>query len=364
MRLLPETAAAATVYIFLPLASSSSELYESERIQEYRKRKYQWPPAPSEYVPNTLGWRSIHQRRFNQTAHIEDKEPAAWNAYSVLVHSALLSPNFTEFGWGITKGPKSLVDALHENLMNGLEHAEDLLVEDENRDSEDDYDEDFEDSENPLERPLMIPNEHLNQRALEELLPIQEAWSGVQLKGEIAYGLRVYRNQSNLQMHIDDPTTHIISSILHVGHDPEGEPWPLVIEDFQGNTHEIYLETGDMLLYESSKCFHGRPKRYNGKWYSSLFTHYYPVDWDAEQVTLESLYRIPPTWWELPDQTVEDLDELIVTGTSFKEPECEHDWCSMKKTIKSKSPPNLAFGQVVSTDGEIKSMGLDSEDEL
>lgn len=119
-----------------------------------------------------------------------------------------------------------------------------------------------------------------------------------------------------------------------------------------------------MLLYESSKCFHGRPKRYNGKWYSSLFTHYYPVDWDAEQVTLESLYRIPPTWWELPDQTVEDLDELIVTGTSFKEPECEHDWCSMKKTIKSKSPPNLAFGQVVSTDGEIKSMGLDSEDEL
>ena len=92
MRLFPATIAAiAYVNIFvLPLASS--EMYEDERIQEYHKRKYQWPPDPSEYVPSTPGWRSIHQRRFNQTAHIEDKESEAWNAYRVLVHSALLSP--------------------------------------------------------------------------------------------------------------------------------------------------------------------------------------------------------------------------------------------------------------------------------
>lgn len=270
--------------------------------------------------------------------------------------------NFTEFGWGLTKAPKSLVDALHENLMNGIEHMEDLPVEDENRDSEDDYD--SEDTEYPLEPPLFVSNEHLNQRALEELLHIHEAWSGVQLEGEIAYGLRVYRNQSNLQMHIDNPATHIISSILHVGHDLEGDPWPLVIEDFLGNTHEVYLETGDMLLYESSKCFHGRPKRYNGKWYSSLFTHYSPLTWDADQVSMETTYRIPPTWWEEPNEVVEGLDELVVTGTSLKEPGCEHEWCSMKNTIKSKSPHDLTFGQVVSTDGKIKSLGLDSEDEL
>lgn len=93
MRLFPATTIAAIAYVnifVLPLASS--EMYEDERIQEYHKRKYQWPPAPSEYVPNTPGWRSIHQRRFNQTAHIEDKESEAWNAYRVLVHSALLSP--------------------------------------------------------------------------------------------------------------------------------------------------------------------------------------------------------------------------------------------------------------------------------
>eukprot|EP00984_Skeletonema_dohrnii_P028752 scaffold18846_cov94-Skeletonema_dohrnii-CCMP3373.AAC.1 len=150
-----------------------------------------------------------------------------------------MSPNFTEFGWGLTKAPKSLVDALHENLMNGLQNADDLPLEDaelfDSFDSEDEeeYDsEDFDegkmqkkDDENPLDLPYMIPNEELNERAVKELLPIHEAWSGVKLKGNNAYGLRVYRNHSNLQMHIDESTTHIISSILHVGHDPDGEPW-------------------------------------------------------------------------------------------------------------------------------------------
>jgi hypothetical protein len=79
---------------------------------------------------------------------------------------------------------------------------------------------------------------------------------------------------------------------------------------------------------------------------------------------METTYRIPPTWWEEPNEVVEGLDELVVTGTSLKEPGCEHEWCSMKNTIKSKSPHDLTLGQVVSTDGKIKSLGLDSEDEL
>ena len=418
------TAAAATIvvaiYISLPFAAvvSGNELYEEDRVAEYHKRKYKWPPLETEYVPDTPGWRAIHQRRLNQTAHLQNRD-STYNAYMNVIHSALMVPNFTEFGWGLTKAPKSLVYALLENLMNGLEHADDLPVEEpeyyDDYSSDDSEDEDNEgeeagegkneirikkDDENPIDLPLMIPNEHLNIRALKELLPIHEAWAGVKLTGNNAYGLRVYRNHSNLQMHIDESSTHIISSILHVGHDPEGEPWPLVIEDLLGNTHEVYLETGekmenhfallfawkehsvyklttvplilcrvfvsgDMLLYESSKCFHGRPKRYNGRWYSSLFTHYYPEDWDAEQVNLETHYRVPPTWDVEPndddEETVEGFDKLVVTETSFKEPDCEHEWCAMKNTIKSKSPADLKFGQVVSTDGIIKSLGLDKE---
>ena len=153
--------------------------------------------------------------------------------------------------------------------------------------------------------------------------------------------------------------THIISSILHVGHDPEGEPWPLVLEDLRGNTNEIFLEKGDLLLYESSKCFHGRPKRYNGGWYSSLFTHFYPEDWDGEGIQMDAHYRIPPEWDDVPEEDAEGLEALVVTETSFKEPECEHEWCGMDDTIQWKRPAELRFGEVLSGDAAIRSLGLD-----
>ena len=121
-----------------------------------------------------------------------------------------------------------------------------------------------------------------DSQVLHELKPFHEAWSRIPLVEQNAYGIRVYRNDSHLNMHVDKSNTHIISCILHIDHDPESEPWPLVIEDFQGNTNEVVLESGDMLFYESSKCLHGRPKRFKGKWYSSLFVHYYPAeDWNV-----------------------------------------------------------------------------------
>ena len=341
-------ASSIAILLLCCIRKSSCQLLEEDRVAEYNKRNHKWPPLPDDYIPQTPGWRSLFERRLAQVATIPSSV-SKYNGYMSTVHSALIAPNFTEFGWGLTRGPPDLVQALLDNLMRGLE-SENTPVEH--------YDHNV-DSEYPMELPLMIPNEELNTRAMRELKPIQEAWSGVKLIGNNAYGLRVYRNQSNLQMHIDESTTHVISSILHVGHDPDGDPWPLVIEDLHGNTHEVFLETGDMLLYESSKCFHGRPKRYNGKWYSSLFTHYYPTDWDAEGVLLESHYRIPPGWDDIPEMIDEGLDELVVTETSFKEPGCEHEWCAMKNTAKWEMPPGLSVGQFVTTDGEIRTFNLD-----
>ena len=120
-------------------------------------------------------------------------------------------------------------------------------------------------------RPLFIDNDELNAKVLDELRPYHEQWAGIALEGAIAYGLRAYQNHSRLLMHIDKSRTHVISSILHIDHSEDSEPWPLVIEDFQGNTNEVVLESGDMLFYESSKCFHGRPHYFKGSWYSSIF---------------------------------------------------------------------------------------------
>uniref|UniRef100_A0A7S1ZC40 Uncharacterized protein n=1 Tax=Trieres chinensis TaxID=1514140 RepID=A0A7S1ZC40_TRICV len=256
------------------------------------------------------------------------------------LHSGLLCPNFTENGWGLTRAPQGLVDDLRRSLHRGLagdlpEETLTQCIEGENR-------------------PKMIKQYELNARALRELKHIHEAWAGRKLVGNNAYGLRVYRNESGLNMHIDKTETHIISSILHVDHDPMGDPWPIVIEDYQGNLNEVYLEPGDMLLYESSKCFHGRPKPFNGLWYSSLFIHYYPEDWPAGKIKMDAHYRVPPSWHkQMPKE--DGLEDFVVIETSVKEPQCEHGWCGMKNTVKWSGPAE-GYGKVLSAGGKVSTL--------
>jgi uncharacterized protein YceK len=42
-------------------------------------------------------------------------------------------------------------------------------------------------------------------------------------------------------------TTHVISSISHIGH--EGESWPFDIEDHAGSLHHITLEPGQVIVH-------------------------------------------------------------------------------------------------------------------
>ena len=113
-------------------------------------------------------------------------------------------------------------------------------------------------------------------KVLDKLQVYSESWANMELVPYRAYGFRLYRNNSQLQMHVDKSQTHVVSFILHIDSSEDAEPWPIVIEDFHGNTHEVILTSGDLLFYESSKCFHGRPHRFKGSWYSSVFVHYYP----------------------------------------------------------------------------------------
>ena len=161
-------------------------------------------------------------------------------------------------------------------------------------------------------------------------------------------------------MHYDRSETHVISAILHVGHDEKSEPWPLVIEDLNGTTNEVILQEGDMLFYESSKCAHGRPRPFNGTWYSSLFIHYYPEDWEAERMRMDAHYRVPPIWNEKVPSNDEDL---LVVETSLKEPQCEHAWCALKDTVKYSGPAE-AYGKVMSAGGVITVLDVPSEDEI
>mmetsp|Transcript_6505 Transcript_6505/g.11332 ORF Transcript_6505/g.11332 Transcript_6505/m.11332 type:complete len:248 (+) Transcript_6505:640-1383(+) len=211
---------------------------------------------------------------------------------------------------------------------------------------------------------------------------MHEQWSGQKLVGNNAYGFRLYRNSSALFMHVDKPDTHIISCILHIDRSEDSEPWPILIEDFQGNTNEVILESGDMLFYESSKCFHGRSKPFVGSWYSSIFVHYYPVGWDMSARRMNAHYAVPPHWaddvstgggvkacsdenakchfwatkgecssnpkWMLDhcqkscgscvdsgnkeevSAERDSIDWLEMSGTGMREPECPHNWCAFR----------------------------------
>jgi len=182
---------------------------------------------------------------------------------------------------------------------------------------------------------------------------MHEEWAGVPLTGAIAYGLRAYRNSSNLLMHCDKPETHIISSILHVDHSPDSEPWPLVIEDFQGNTNEVVLESGDMLFYESSKCLHGRPRKFIGSWYSSLFIHYYPVGWDSKNAMIERHFAIPAHWYQESSPKA-GVDKLEIDGTTMKESGCDDLWCALKESVKINGP--AIDGLIISARNETRTI--------
>ena len=260
-------------------------LTEQDRLQEYSRRDYHWPPA---WNPPTIGWQRLMERRERQIMNMRSSQ-ARWDGWTTLVSSSSLVRNFTEKGFAVVRAPDDVFQRLNDNLQRHRDTAR------------------FEDTPSRQIdvisghlRPKFISQLELNSAVLSELQPMFEAWAGVPLVPAIAYGLRIYQNGSSLLMHIDKIDDHVISAILHVGHeyDDDDEPWPLVIESFDGSTVRANLEPGDMLFYESAKCMHGRPTTFKGKYYASLFIHYVPSDWPVRDS--DAQYMVPPVRFMRP----------------------------------------------------------------
>lgn len=157
-------------------------------------------------------------------------------------------------------------------------------------------------------------------------------------------------------MHVDRTQTHVISCIYHIASGDESEPWPIVIEDFDGNTNAVVLKPGDMLLYESAKNFHGRPTKFIGDWYTSLFVHFYPKgEWNRENHDLDAHWAIPPNWADvIPDDVYPALE---VVGTSMLEPDCASSWCHLLNAVELEGPGE--YGTVLTANGKRFSLNLD-----
>lgn len=139
-------------------------------------------------------------------------------------------------------------------------------------------------------------------------------------------------------MHIDKTQTHVISFILHIDSSDDAELWPIFIEDFHGRTNEVILMPGDMLFYESSKCFHGRPQPFNGSWYTSVFVHYYPKHgWEEIDHDREAQYAVPPEWIHKPAAEKKQT-HLKMVGASLYEPDCPNGCCRCQNSVKWSGP--------------------------
>jgi prolyl 4-hydroxylase len=111
-----------------------------------------------------------------------------------------------------------------------------------------------------------------------ELQQIHEEFSGESIEPSFIYGIRSYKRGAMLQTHRDRIATHHISSIIIVDKKVDKD-WALDIEDHEGNWHKVYAEVGDMILYESAICEHGRKDPLEGDYFRNFFVHYKLKNW-------------------------------------------------------------------------------------
>mmetsp|Transcript_46037 Transcript_46037/g.107336 ORF Transcript_46037/g.107336 Transcript_46037/m.107336 type:complete len:411 (-) Transcript_46037:451-1683(-) len=291
---------------------------EGERIREFHRRNLTWPPR---WVPNTSGWIRLMHRREEQLRELQHAQHK-WDGFVTLVQGGVLVSNFTHQGFEVAQTPAHVHAKLRSALELGMARG---------MEAESGWAEALSDVQ-----PMFVIDAKMNREVLMDLLPMHEAWAGVRLEPVIAYGLRVYINGSSLLMHLDKLEDHVISSIVHIGHDADSEPWPLVIEGFDGATTELALEAGQMAFYESAKCLHGRPARFRGKWYSSIFVHYKPVGWPFH--TVDAQFGVPPGWLDepIPEElrAREAPPQLHLSSTGLFEPGCMHGWCLLTESVR------------------------------
>ena len=265
---------------------------ETERAAYYHNNGYKWPPQHA-----TWGWppriAQETQAYSESRDQIEGWIRGSLNDYKIrfdewcqLIQSRLM-PSFTPHGFHVFN-----FSALKPALWQELRHNYEVNVHDPNRFERLQF-EASGDAHKPNGASKFYHQEQLNARLLDSMRPELERWSNISLTNSQAYGVRVYRNSSTLVLHVDKPQTHVISCIVHIGHDLD-ETWPLQIEDHDGRWHEISLEVGQGLMYESSKQYHARLQPMVGRHYGSVFLHWHPTADNWNWTMWDTHVAVPP----------------------------------------------------------------------
>ena len=130
-------------------------------------------------------------KRFAQVSQLPDDDDR-YAGFLFTIAQAWVVPNFTEHGWGLTRAPSEVVQLLQRSLYENMDHAKEESFTTRAIEGKDGH---------GWERPLFIPQPEINDMVLQALQPMHEQWAGIPLKGSVAYGLRIYRNQTILHLH-------------------------------------------------------------------------------------------------------------------------------------------------------------------
>ncbi len=297
---------------------------EEERVRLWYEAGNVWPP---EWQDESDGMKRLlaHREVEIQTGILGGDE--RWENWLQLTQNRML-PKFTSRGFRIIQTPAHVHAKLKAAVDKALENWDEIPL-------EGNIDVIYHPEGNI---PKFVRLGALQREVIEDLKELHEQWGGMKLEPTSAYGVRLYQNGSSLVMHQDKVQTHVISSIVHIAHkyDDPNQPWPIEIEDHDGNLHSVVLETGQMLFYESAKCLHGRMTALKGQYYGSIFLHYAPVDKSIWDYTVDDIIaNIPPHWRD-------GIDEAEGKGSR---------WAGACVTVDSRvaigAPPRKRRGKII-----------------
>ncbi len=77
--------------------------------------------------------------------------------------------------------------------------------------------------------------------------------------------------------HVDRINTHANSLIVNIAQGNLTQPWTVEVYDHANHLHEVMMEPGDVVYYESAKALHGYNTPLEGGYYTNVFTHYRPI---------------------------------------------------------------------------------------
>jgi hypothetical protein len=124
---------------------------------------------------------------------------------------------------------------------------------------------------------------------VKEMQQVMQWWTQMRVRHTSTYGVRIYARDSMLINHVDRVDTHLASAVIQVDQEvDEDGGWPLEVLLGNRTVGEVYLQPGEMVLYEGAWLRHGRPMRFKGESFSNIFTHFAPFDWHV-------LVGTPPT---------------------------------------------------------------------